>query len=251
MDKHKKIMVFIPARYNSEEIFNKTLANIGGKPMIQHVHDRVSKAPIVSDIIIATDHVEIKNAVESFGGMAVMTSKDHRCGTDRIIEAFLKMDSDADIVVNVQADEPFMEPQMIEEVTKPLIEDLGIPMATLCCEFCRQEDFEYPFNVKVVKDLEGFALYFSRSPIPFQRKKGILPAYQHIGIYAYQSWFLREFPKEQTHLEKIESLEQLRVLEHGYRIKVVETKTRYKKIAVNTPEDLEKARKLLDSMQIS
>nr|MDO8113034.1 3-deoxy-manno-octulosonate cytidylyltransferase [Candidatus Sigynarchaeota archaeon] len=240
----KRILVTIPARYNSEEIFCKTLADIGGKPMIQHVYERVLKAPGVGQVIIATDHEKIKDVVEKFGAKAILTSNKHTCGTDRIVEAYVKLDQDFDIIVDVQADEPFMEPAMITEVTKPLIDDATIPMATLCCEFSNEKDWEYPFNVKVVKNLDGFALYFTRAPVPFQRKKGETTLYQHIGIYAWQGWFLKKYPKVPSSLEIAESLEQLRVIENGYRIKVIQTKTNYRKIAVNTPEDLEKARQM-------
>lgn len=236
----------IPARYNSEEIVCKTLADIGGKPMIQHVHDRVSKATGVSKVVVACDHEKIKETVERFGGRAILTGK-HICGTDRIVEAYAKLGERFDVVVDVQADEPFIEPRMIDEVTGPLLKDPAIPMATICCEFSSEADWQYPFNVKVVKDIDGFALYFTRSPVPYPRKKEGARFFQHVGIYAWQGWFLETYPGTPSPLELAESLEQLRVLEHGYKIKVVETNTNYKKIAVNTPEDLEKARQMLET----
>jgi 3-deoxy-manno-octulosonate cytidylyltransferase (CMP-KDO synthetase) len=242
--KKKTILVMIPARYNSEEIFCKTLADIGGKPMIQHVYERVAKAAGVSRVMGACDHEKIKDAVEGFGGKAILTGK-HICGTDRIVEGYSKLGEKFDVIVDVQADEPFVEPRMIEEVTKPLLEDPRIPMATICCEFGSEADWKYPFNVKVVKDLDGFALYFTRSPVPFPRKKEGARFFQHVGIYAWQGWFLEKYPPTPSPLELAESLEQLRVLENGYKIKVVETTTAYKKVAVNTPEDLERARKLM------
>ncbi len=242
----------IPARYNSEEIFCKTLADIGGKPMIQHVHERASRAAGISSVIVVTDHEKIKETVEGFGGKAALTSMGHICGTDRIVEAFKKLDEKPDIVVNVQADEPFMEPAMISEVSQPLVDDPALPMATICCPFGSREDHAYPFNVKVVRALNGNALYFTRAPVPYPRKEGIATPWQHVGIYAYQGWFLGMFPAGPSYLERTESLEQLRVLEHGYSIKVVETKTGYKKIAVNTPEDLEKARRaILEQKKLS
>jgi 3-deoxy-manno-octulosonate cytidylyltransferase (CMP-KDO synthetase) len=244
----KTILVAIPARYNSEEIFCKTLADIGGKPMIQHVYERVSKAPGVSKVIVATDHDAIKEAVENFGATAIMTGP-HICGTDRIIDAYEQLNETYDVIVDVQADEPFIEQAMISEVTKPLIDDGEIPMATLCCAFASEEDWKYPFNVKVVKNLDDFALYFTRSPVPYQRKESESRLLQHIGIYAWQDWFLKTYPKTPSYLELAESLEQLRALENGNRIKVVETKTNYKKIAVNTPEDLEKARVLISKLK--
>jgi 3-deoxy-manno-octulosonate cytidylyltransferase (CMP-KDO synthetase) len=242
--KKKTILVIIPARYNSEEIFCKTLADIGGKPMIQHVYDRVAKATGVSKVMIACDHEKIKEAVEHFGGRAILTGK-HICGTDRIVEAYSKVGEKFDVVVDVQADEPFVEPRMIDEVTEPLLKDPKIPMATICCEFASETDWQYPFNVKVVKDIDGFALYFTRSPVPYPRKKEGARFYQHVGIYAWQGWFLEKYPPAPSPLELAESLEQLRVLENGHKIKVVETRTSYKKIAVNTPDDLEKARQML------
>jgi 3-deoxy-manno-octulosonate cytidylyltransferase (CMP-KDO synthetase) len=240
----KTVLVMIPARYNSEEIFCKTLADIGGKPMIQHVHDRVAMAAGVSRVMVACDHEKIMDAVEGFGGRAILTGK-HICGTDRIVEAYSKLGEKYDVIVDVQADEPFVEPRMIEEVTRPLLEDPRIPMATVCCEFGSDADFKYPFNVKVVKDLAGFALYFTRSPVPYPMKKVGARFFQHVGIYAWQGWFLEKYPQKASPLELAESLEQLRVLENGYKIKVVETATAYKKVAVNTPDDLERARQLM------
>ncbi|MFX0098178.1 MAG: 3-deoxy-manno-octulosonate cytidylyltransferase [Candidatus Hodarchaeota archaeon] len=246
----KRILVIIPARYNSEEIFCKTLADIAGKPMIQWVYERVQVAQNVESVMVATDHEKIKKTVEAFGGKAVMTSTSHICGADRIVEAYSKLGEEFDVVVNVQADEPFIEPAMLEEVTKPLLDNPDIPMGTLCCRFNEEKyDFSYPFNVKVVKDLNNFALYFSRSPIPYQRKEGAITLYQHIGIYAYQGWFLKDFPKGPSSLEKTESLEQLRVLENGYKIKVVETGTDYQRVCVDTEEDLENARKIAATLK--
>ena len=237
----REVAVIIPARYDSEEIEHKMVADIAGKPMVQHVYERASKATGVSMVVVAADHEAIVSAVESFGGKAVLTGK-HICGTDRVKEALHLLDAKPDVVVNVQGDEPFMEPGMIAEVISPLVRDETIPMATLCCAFASRRDHEYPFNVKVVQDLEGFALYFTRAPVPYVRKEGHATPWQHIGIYAYQAWFLRELPAGPSYLERTESLEQLRVLEHGYKIRVVETAFPYEKIAVNTPDDLERAR---------
>jgi len=243
--KKKTILVMIPARFNSEEIFCKTLSDIGGKPMIQHVYERVGKATGVSGVMVACDHEKIKQVVEGFGGQAVLTGK-HICGSDRIAEAYSKLEQNYDVVVDVQADEPFVEPRMIEEVTRPLLDDPKIPMATICCEFGSEADWKYPFNVKVVKGLDGFALYFTRSPVPYPRNKEAgAKLFQHVGIYAWQGWFLEKYPPTPSPLELAESLEQLRVLENGCKIKVVETTTAYKKVAVNTPEDLERARNLI------
>lgn len=217
--------------------------------MIQWVYERVQQARNVASVMVATDHEKIKQTVEGFDGKAVITSTSHICGADRIVEAYSKLEERFDVIVNVQADEPFIEPAMIEEVTKPLLENPDIPMSTLCCKFNEEKyDFSYPFNVKVVKDLDDFALYFSRSPIPYQRKKDIVKLFQHIGIYCYQDWLLRDFPEGPSSLEKTESLEQLRILEHGYKIKVVQTQTDYQRVCVDTEEDLENARKIAESL---
>lgn len=237
----RDVAVIIPARYASEEIEHKMLADICGKPMIQHVYERASKAPGVSMVVVAADHPDIVRAVEAFGGKAVLTGP-HICGTDRVKEALQLLDAKPSVVVNVQGDEPFMEPGMIAEAAGPLLAGGSIPMATLCCAFGSTEAHAYPFNVKVVRDLAGFALYFTRAPVPYVRKAGHATPWQHIGIYAYQGWFLAQLPAGPSYLERTESLEQLRVLEHGYKIRVVETSYKYTKIAVNTPDDLERAR---------
>ncbi len=242
-----KIIGFIPARWNSEEIKNKIIQTIGPKSLIQWVYERVRQSALLSDLYVATDHENISKVVKSFGGKFVMTANTHKCGTDRIAEALGNLKVTADIIVNIQGDEPFIDPVMIEEVTKPLLEDPTLPMGTLCCNFASEDAFQYPFNIKVVRALNGDALYFSRSPIPYPRHPEAATPLQHIGIYSYRADFLLKYPSLKSPLEDWESLEQLRALENGYRIRVVKTRsTKYARIAINTYEDLERARQYLE-----
>jgi 3-deoxy-manno-octulosonate cytidylyltransferase (CMP-KDO synthetase) len=243
-----KITAVIPARYSSTRFEGKALADIQGKPMVQHVYERTSRASLVSEVIVATDDERIAAAVRSFGGRAEMTSRDHETGTDRLAEVAARLESD--IIVNVQGDEPLIEPAMIDDAIAPLISDSSIEMGTLKSRIRNLHDFLSPNVVKVVTDLEGFALYFSRSPLPNFRDKwndlkdeafvsGKLLCYKHVGLYVYRRDFLLKFSLlPPTFLEKSEMLEQLRALENGYRIKVVETS--HESIGVDTPADLEK-----------
>lgn len=230
-----KIAIIIPARYASTRFPGKALADIDGKPMIQHVYSRCELVKDIDNVIVATDDTRVKEAVEAFGGKVVMTSLDHKSGTDRIAE--VAKDLDVDIIVNVQGDEPLIEPKAIEQAIKPFYEDESVMISTLMTKINNEEEYNNPNVVKVVTDKDGFALYFSRSLIPFPRNKGQNSVYKHIGLYAYRKDFLIHLSEmEQTSLEKAESLEQLRVLENGYKIKVVETN--YDTIGVDTPEDL-------------
>ncbi len=243
-----KITAVIPARYSSTRFDGKALADIHGKPMVQHVYERASRASLVGEVIVATDDPRIASAVRLFGGRAEMTSRDHETGTDRLAEVALKLESD--IIVNVQGDEPLIEPAMIDEAIAPLLEDPDIVMGTLKSRIRNLHDFLSPNVVKVVTDLEGFALYFSRSPLPNFRDKwndlkdeaflsGKLLCYKHVGLYVYRRDFLLQFAQmSPTFLELAEKLEQLRVLENGYRIRVVETD--HESIGVDTVSDLEK-----------
>ena len=243
-----KITAIIPARYASTRFEGKALAEIKGKPMVRHVYERTSMAQLVSDVIIATDDERIASAVRAFGGRVVMTSRDHETGTDRLAEVAAGLDSE--IVVNVQGDEPLIEPAMIDEAIRPLVEDPSIVMGTLKCRIRNLHDFLSPNVVKVVTDRNGFALYFSRSPLPNFRDKwndlkdeafnsGKLLCHKHVGLYVYRRDFLLQYARmAPTQLELSEKLEQLRVLENGYRIKVVDTA--YESIGVDTPGDLEK-----------
>lgn len=243
-----KITVVIPARYSSTRFEGKALADICGKPMVQHVYERASLASLVSEVIVATDDERIASAVSSFGGRAVMTSRAHETGTDRLAEVAARLESD--IIVNVQGDEPLIEPEMIDAAIRPLIDDPSIAMATLKTRIKNLHDFLSPNVVKVVTDASGFALYFSRSPLPNFRDKwndlkdeafvsGRLICYKHVGLYVYRREFLLKYAgMAPTFLEKAEMLEQLRALENGYRIMVVETS--HESVGVDTPSDLEK-----------
>jgi len=234
-----RVVGIIPARYHSTRLEGKPLADINGKPMVQHVYENVMKSSILDHVIVATDDSRIKETVEKFGGQAVLTSRDHSTGTDRISEVAEELD--VEVVVNIQGDEPFVRPGMLDEVVNPLLEDRSIPMCTLMHEIGK-EDFDNPNVVKVVTDKSGFALYFSRSLIPYPRCDEGLHIFEHIGIYSYQKDFLIAFSKSKsTPLEKSEGLEQLRTLENGFKIKVILTRD-YIPLSVDTQEDLERAR---------
>jgi len=241
-----KVVGVIPARYNSTRLEGKPLADIHGRPMIQWVYENVKRAENLDDVLVATDDARIFETVEKFGGKAVMTSADHTTGTDRIAEAV--SDMDVEIVINIQGDEPFIIPAMINEVAAPLLADRELPMSTLMHEIGESESAD-PNTVKVVTDKNGFALYFSRALIPYPRNPGLQPVFGHIGIYGYRREFLLRLTRmAPTPLEKTESLEQLRVLENGYRIKVIETTVAdYSPLSVDTREDLERARMLAAS----
>lgn len=238
-----KVVGVIPARYASTRLPGKPLQDILGKPMIQHVYENAARSKTLERLIVATDDKRIISAVQSFGGTAVLTSRDHTTGTDRVAEVVRGMD--VEIVVNIQGDEPFVHPGMIDEVVAPLLEDPALPMCTSMHEISESSDLANPNVVKVVVDLSGHALYFSRSLIPYPRKAEGRRAFEHIGMYAYRKDFLLKYAGlAQTPLETLESLEQLRVLEHGYRLRVVETRQDYVPLSVDTPEDLERARVL-------
>jgi len=214
--------------------------------MIEHVCRRAAAARGVDAVVVATDDERIATAVREFGGFAAMTNRAHRTGTDRIAEVAAGLP--CEIVVNLQGDEPLIEPETIEAVIAPLMSDPMLEMSTVCVAVSDQSDYDNPNVVKVVKDRSGRALYFSRAAIPhFRSDPGSRipnPVYKHIGLYGYRRTFLLKFATlAQTPLERTESLEQLRALEHGYRIHTVET--RYDSIGVDTPEDLERARRQL------
>lgn len=243
-----QVLGVIPARYGSTRLEGKPLVDIIGKPMIQHVYENVTRSSILDDVIVATDDSKIKKVVEGFGGKAVLTSPDYTTGTDRVAEVARNLD--VQVVVNIQGDEPFINPEMINEVAEPLLRDKNILMGTLMHKIKNEEDLSNPNVVKVVTDKSGFALYFSRSLIPYPRRSEGHRAFEHIGIYCYQKDFLLKFAElKPTPLETSESLEQLRALENGYRIKVVLTKQKYIALSVDTPEDLEKARVFAKSLR--
>jgi 3-deoxy-manno-octulosonate cytidylyltransferase (CMP-KDO synthetase) len=238
----------IPARFASTRLPGKPLQDIIGKPMIQHVYENASRSKTLSRLIVATDDDRIMRAVAAFGGQAVLTSRGHNTGTDRVAEVVRAMP--ADIVVNIQGDEPFVHPGMIDEVVQPLLDNPSLPMCTSMHAISDPADYANPNVVKVVVGLSGDALYFSRSLIPYPRRSEGHRAFEHIGMYAYTREFLLAYAAlPQTPLEKLESLEQLRVLEHGYRLRVVETRQDYVPLSVDTPDDLEKARALARARQ--
>lgn len=228
-------LCIIPARYASTRMPGKPLADIAGKPMIQHVYERASLARLPSAVLVATDHEAVRDAVLSFGGQVVMTSPHHLTGTDRLAEVAAHY-TEADVIINVQGDEPLIEPQLIDDLAAEFLDNPDLVMATAMTPLA-EADYQDANVVKVVTDLQGYALYFSRSLIPYLRHRPQRSVYKHIGIYAYRRTFLLDFAKlAPTPLELTESLEQLRVLEHGYKIKVLPTA--YNPVGVDTPEDL-------------
>jgi 3-deoxy-manno-octulosonate cytidylyltransferase (CMP-KDO synthetase) len=238
------VVAIIPARYESTRLPGKPLADLRGQPMIRRVYERTARAAGVDRVLVATDDARIRAAVESFGGEAVMTRSDHPTGTDRIAEVAAALD--AEVVVNVQGDLPLLDPDMVAAAVAPMRADENLPMATLKTPIRDRGEMDNPNVVKVVTDRAGFALYFSRSPIPFWRDgaEGDILAYRHIGLYVYRRDFLLSFARlEPTPLERAERLEQLRALERGFRIKVVEVSDAA--VEVDTMEDLERARALL------
>ena len=238
--------VIIPARFASSRLPGKPLADIAGKPMIQHVYERVARAKAVPYVAVATDDERILNAVKNFGGNAVMTAKTHRSGTDRISEAVKTLHLSADaIVVNIQGDQPIFEPVQVDEVIEPLLNDQAIQMSTLIYKIILDAEITHPHAVKVVLDHQNFALYFSRATIPYVRDKNLkADYYKHHGIYAYRRDFLDTFTKlPEGKLEKLEALEQLRALEYGYKIKCVITP--HDSVEVDNEQELERVRRIL------
>lgn len=245
-----KVVAIIPARYQSNRFAGKPLALINGKPMIQHVVERAMAVDLLSQVVVATDDQRIGDAVASFGGNYVMTRSDHATGTDRLAEAAELLNiSEHDVVVNIQGDQPLFPAEIIEQVARPLLDDPALPMATLIYQIKRPEEINDPNHVKTVFDCHGNALYFSRSPIPFQRnpEEHDQPTYyKHLGFYAYRKGFLVTFVGlPEGEWEKFEKLEQLRALEFGYRIRVV--LTTHDSVEVDTPRDAERVEELLQT----
>jgi 3-deoxy-manno-octulosonate cytidylyltransferase (CMP-KDO synthetase) len=252
-----KVVAVIPARYGSTRFEGKPLADILGKPMIQYVYEGVCQSKLIDEVIVATDDQRIMEVVQRFGGKALMTSPEHITGTDRVAEVTKKIR--AEIIVNVQGDEPLIRGTIIDKAIRPLLTDNNLSMSTLVTRIEDVKDWLNPHIVKVVVDQKGFALYFSRSPIPFPRDLQIgrlesnpfgtkrpLPkrVFKHIGVYIYRRKFLLHFARlKPTPLEKLEKLEQLRALENGHRIKV--TAVDYEPICVDVPEDLQKVEAFL------
>ncbi|HSQ12192.1 MAG TPA: 3-deoxy-manno-octulosonate cytidylyltransferase [Candidatus Deferrimicrobium sp.] len=255
------VVAIIPARYGSTRLPGKPLANIGGKPMIQHVYESASKARVLDRVLVATDDRRIENAVHAFGGEVMMTSPDHASGTDRLAEVARRIK--ADWLVNVQGDLPFIHSETISRAVVPMRRDRTIPMGTVCAPILNEVELRNPNIVKVLTDRAGFALYFSRAPIPYYRNSVIDPkggkisarsknrlwGYRHLGLYVYRRDFLLKFARlRPTALERIESLEQLRALQNGYRIYVAEVDER--SVEVDTPEDLKTAERYLKRKRI-
>jgi 3-deoxy-manno-octulosonate cytidylyltransferase (CMP-KDO synthetase) len=252
------VVAIIPARYGSTRLPGKPLADIGGKPMIQHVYESTIKAPGLERVLVATDDRRIERAVKAFGGEVVMTSPRHQSGTDRLAEVARKLK--ADWLVNVQGDLPFVRADTIARAVGPMRRNPAVPMGTVCTPIYDPKEWSNPNIVKVLTDRAGFALYFSRAPIPYVRQGAVDPSgkkivrggarrlcgYRHLGLYVYKRDFLLRFARlRPTALEQIESLEQLRALENGYRIYVAQVDER--SIEVDTPEDLRKAARYVSS----
>ena len=244
----ERIVAVIPARYASTRLPGKPLLDLGGKPMIQHVYERAVRAQ-VDRVLVATDDRRIRDVVIGFGGRVVMTDPGHLSGSDRVAEAI--RDMNVDIVVNVQGDEPLLDARLIDLTVAPLLRNATIPMSTLAHPLVNEWEIHDNNVVKVVCDQDGFALYFSRATIPHDREgvwklggqadTGLL---RHVGLYAYRAYFLQQFTRlKPTGLERLECLEQLRALEHGYSIRVVVAPGEV--IGVDTPEDLKRVRALL------
>lgn len=244
------IVAIIPSRYASTRLEGKPLIDIAGKPMIQWVYDSVKKAQLIDRVIVATDDRRILETVVHFGGEAELTSAHHLSGTDRIAEVAAHLP--CDIVVNLQGDEPLMDPQLVDEVVRLVVDNTEIYMASAQSPIMQIEDMMNPNIVKVVSDCDGYALYFSRSPIPHcaTREEGRNDpiGFRHIGLYVYRKEFLMKFVTlNPSPLERLERLEQLRALENGYRIRLVHTE--YNSIGIDTPKDVEQVIKKIEAFK--
>ncbi len=248
-----KATVIIPARYGSTRFPGKPLALINGLPMIQHVCQRVAKATTVDRVIVATDDKRIAAVVDDFGGEVMLTRADHPTGTDRLAEVAEKIKSE--LIVNVQGDEPLIDPRMVDQAVAPLVKNRQIQMGTLASHIDHVDDFYNPNVVKVVRKQSGMALYFSRAPIPCPRdldsgqlaeslpQLGLL---RHVGLYVYRRQLLLEYPRwPKTPLEKLENLEQLRALERGIELHVEVTE--FACHGVDTPADLKRVSELMSA----
>ena len=240
-----KVLAVVPVRYEASRFPGKPLADLHGRPLVQWVYEAAAGCTVYDDVIVATDNDEIATRVRSFGGRVELTRNDHPSGTDRVAEV-AERHPDADVVVNVQGDQPFVVPQMLHALVQPYLVGERPAMTTLACPIVDEASWANPNVVKVVRDVDGNALYFSRSPIPY----GALDAgthvtpLHHLGLYAFaRETVLRLRLLSPTPLEQQERLEQLRALEHGINIRVCETDRPL--IEVNTPEDLEQARRLV------
>jgi 3-deoxy-manno-octulosonate cytidylyltransferase (CMP-KDO synthetase) len=241
------IVGIIPARFASTRLMGKPLADIGGKPMIQHTYENCLKSKLLNEVIVAVDDQKVAQVINEFGGKAIMTPRDIQTGSDRIAYAAKNLPN-AKIIVNIQGDEPFIKGAMIDQAIEPLLFDLSVNVSTLAKKIETVQELKSASVVKVVFDYNNFALYFSRSPIPYVRdartnleRIANADVFKHIGLYVFRREALLRFTQlEQTDLEKIEKLEQLRMLENSFKIKIVVTE--FENLAVDTPEDLNRAR---------
>ena len=242
---HRKILGVIPARYSSSRFPGKALALLGKRVLLEHVYDRVMMARYLSSVIIATDDRRIADEARRFGARVSMTRPDHPSGTDRCAEVASSVE-DAELVVNIQGDEPLIDPAAIDSAVLPLLEEPAIPMGTLKKRIEDPREVSDPNVVKVVTDRFENAVYFSRSTIPYPRDNEAVPHFKHIGLYVYRRNFLLRYPELPIGpLERAEKLEQLRALENGFDIRVVETD--YESFGVDTPADLERVRQLMEA----
>jgi 3-deoxy-manno-octulosonate cytidylyltransferase (CMP-KDO synthetase) len=239
-----RILGVIPARFSSVRFPGKALARIAGKSMLEHVYERTSQARYLTSVVVATDDERIYQEARNFGASVTMTRADHLSGTDRVAE--VASASNAEVIVNIQGDEPLIDPTAIDTAILGLLDDPDIPMGTLKRRIEDVSEIDNPNVVKVVTDLAGKAIYFSRHPIPYVRGPESLTWYKHIGLYVYRRDFLLSYSDLPVGpLEKVEKLEQLRALENGFAIRVVETE--YESLGVDTPEDLDRVSRLFDA----
>lgn len=244
-----KKIVLIPSRFGSSRFPGKPLALISGKPMIQWVYENVKKVNDIDDIYVATDDNRIFEAVVRFGGKALMTSSEHTCGTDRLAECVnILALKDEDIVLNIQGDEPLIRPEMVMDLISTF-DDESVYMGTLKKRIEEEEERLNPNVVKVITDINGDAIYFSRFTLPYERDGKRRVHYKHVGTYGYKVWFLKRFSKmPKTELEIAESLEQLRVIENGLKIRVKETQ--WQTVGVDTPEQIEVVENILKTHKL-
>jgi 3-deoxy-manno-octulosonate cytidylyltransferase (CMP-KDO synthetase) len=236
------IIGVIPSRYASQRLPAKPLINLLGKTMVQRVYEQVQKTKLINRVIVATDDLRIENVVHTFGGEVILTSPDIKSGSDRVAVVASKVQGD--IFVNIQGDEPLIAPEMIDQAVSLLLEDASILVSTLVKKIEAPEDLMNPHVVKVVLDHHMYALYFSRAPIPHIRDEGdttkwlkLHPFYKHIGLYAFRKSFLMQYSQlHESTLEKAERLEQLRILEAGYKIKT--GRTEFDSVPIDTKEDI-------------
>lgn len=238
------IACIIPSRIGSTRMPRKPLALINGKPMVQMVYENACRCKILTKVIVATDSEEIADVIHAIDGNVVMTDPDLPTGSDRVAAVAADL-PEMEVIINLQGDEPFIKPSMLEQLVSPYLAGEMPEMTTLAYELDMESDYNDPGIVKVIIDLNGNAIYFSRSPIPFFRQQVKVPVYHHIGLYAYKRDFLLKYRKlTHTPLEKAELLEQLRAIEHGYKIRVCLTEDRT--LEINTPEEFERAQKFLE-----